>query len=241
MRSFAFALAALGSIAQAQPVASTDIVGLQLGQSPTQVEAALKQVAPGIRIGKVMWRDSRGAVSSLAALHGTVGRNGGYGYVSTDFDEYLQAGFGEATQKAYLVIRRWGSLYRSPTSMQQLEKSLLEKYGKPHRQSPGQMSWFFKANGAPATPADRCERGELIGQGVYEIQQPPSTACGFTMSVLFSESPREPGKVFVFSMGMYDHRLAVEDIKAVQARAAGADARAREKNEAEGAANKPRL
>jgi hypothetical protein len=212
-------LAALAAApAAAQAIAGATILDIRLGMAPEQVRPLLQAIAPGIRIGQMNWSAQPGVPTSIAALYGTVGRTGGPGYTGSDFDEHVQAGFGQTTQKAYYVMRHIGTKAREPWTMENLERSLLQRYGKPHLQAPGQMLWAFKADGSAATSADMCNRSELQSPATTGMTQPPSRHCGFTMSVLYSSRAREPGRVFQFSIGMYDHRLHVEDIDAIQSR-----------------------
>lgn len=227
--------------AAAQAMAGATILDIRLSMAPEQVRPLLQAIAPGIRIGQINWSALPGMPASVAALHGTVGRTGGPGYTGTNFDEYVQVGFGQATHKAYYVMRHVGSEAREPWTVENLERSLLQRYGKPHLQAPGQMVWEFKADGSPATPADMCNRSEMLSPATMDMTQPPSRGCGFTMSILYAGSPREPGRVFRFSIGMYDHRLHVQDIEAVHEREA-AEAKTREdETRTHLGRNKPRL
>ena len=204
----------------AQTQTTPAILGIHLGQSPQEIRPLLQSIGqseakrPTVRIDQVNWTPTPGTPASIAALHATVGKKGGYRYTSTDFDEYAQVGFGQATQKAFYVVRAWGNEYRDPTLLKDIESALITRYGKPHSASPGQMQWAFKADNTPASLNDSCTRAELTALGFHQMTMPPSPNCGFTMSVLYVASKQRPDVAFIFGIGMYDHRLHIEDIRA---------------------------
>ena len=209
---------AVGAQTQTTPA----ILGIHLGQSPQEVRPLLEAIGqaeskrPIVRIDQINWTPTPGAPGSIAALHASVGKKGGYRYTSTDFDEYVQVGFGQVTQKAFYVVRAWGNDYRDPTLIKDLESALIARYGKPHSASPGLMQWAFKADNTPATLHDSCMRAELTALGFHQMTMPPSPNCGFTMSVRYVASNAKPDVVFVFGIGMYDHRLHIDDIRTIE-------------------------
>ena len=201
---------------------SPAILGIRLGQSPQEVRPLLQAIGqseskrPTVRVDQINWTPTPGALASIAALHATVGKKGGYRYTSTDIDEYAQVGFGQVTQKAFYVVRAWGNEYRDPTLLKDIESALIARYGKPHSASPGQMQWAFKADNTPATLHDSCTRAELTALGFHQMTIPPSPNCGFTMSVRYVASNAKPDVVFIFGIGMYDHRMHIDDIRAIE-------------------------
>ena len=215
-------IAAVSGGASAQTQSSPAILGIRLGQSPQEVRPLLQAIGqseskrPTVRVDQINWTPTPGAPASIAALHATVGKKGGYRYTSTDFDEYAQVGFGQATQKAFYVVRAWGNEYRDPTLLKDIESALIARYGKPHSASPGLMQWAFKADNTPATLHDSCTRGELTALGFHQMTMPPSPNCGFTMSVRYVASNAKPDVVFIFGIGMYDHRMHIDDIRAIE-------------------------
>ncbi len=212
--------AAVPTAAYSQP--APDILTIRLGAPVAEVRTVLQRLGqdeakkPQLRMGQVNWTASPGVPASIAALHVTAGPTGGFQYFSVDYDEYVQVGFGQVTQKAFYVARRWGNRHRNPMLLVDLEKGLLQKYGKPHRQFPGQMHWEFLSDGKPATPQDMCGRSEVAGQGFFEMTQGPSQRCGLVMHVLYAAAQAKPDAVYTFYIGMYDHRLHVEDIRAAE-------------------------
>ena len=63
---------------------------------------------------------------------------------------------------------------------------------------------------------DSGTRAELTALNFHQMTMPPSPNCGFTMSVLYVASNAKPDVVLIFAIGMYDHRLHVDDIRAIE-------------------------
>ena len=213
------AMAALGSFAlpaQAQ-LKSQDILGITLGQSAEQVEAALRAKAPTFQIVKVYWRglDNK-ATNNVAKIAAGIPSAGGQKIDANAIDwrrpDSVAVYF---TQSDSRVVGVYRQVHAGNAGMlaSEFKQALTDKYGPSvTTQYPNIYNRGVDASGQ----TDACTFTNISWGGITRDFKP---GCWQSIKVQLDD-PIGAGVYQSYRAWLYDHRIAEADAKASQAQAA---------------------
>lgn len=234
LRSLAFwtlAFLSFGSAWAGRP-ADLETVGMKIGQSEAEVTAAMKAFDAGMKIQQVRWQDQPYLPGSLSALYGSTPAVLPFREMA-EYGEYLQATFGQATRKAYFVVRRSGPLTKTKITTEALLDALIKKYGEPTERSEQKetglirLHWTYKKDGSPA-PSALCQHPDFSNFFVSELMNTTAREeCGITAMASIAGLPGRP-VLRTYQIAIFSHQDYLDDVKV---RRELADDWARDKNE----------